>query len=148
MKLFFVPEANEKAATLWHALKLHPFGPRAEEMRERRETVRSLCYEEVVFQEPVEGFFGTLTGDGVGGGKGGKGGAGGKALRGKILTAEVPVREARDIPWCGEREGAEVQTLREAGRVVEGLVKKERALLAEREKKREELGRDGGGEGK
>lgn len=83
MKLFFVPEANEKATTLWHALKLHPFGDRAEEAREKKEPVVSQCYEEIVFTEPVEAFYDILTSNGPlpgqrgsgGSGKGGKGGS-------------------------------------------------------------------------
>ncbi|KAG8531307.1 uncharacterized protein KY384_002935 [Bacidia gigantensis] len=98
LKLYFVPEANEKAATLWHALKLHPYGPRAEEMKEKRESVISVCYEEVVFTEPVEGFFDVLTREynmGAGGKRGGKGGGkggrGGKGAQGSLkANAEVP----------------------------------------------------------
>ena len=40
IKLYFVPEAAEKPQTLWHFLKLHPFGPDAEAMKERRQSVR------------------------------------------------------------------------------------------------------------
>ncbi|KAI5308823.1 NuA4 histone H4 acetyltransferase complex and the SWR1 complex subunit [Ascosphaera atra] len=61
VKLYFVPESMEKPQTLWHTLKLHPYGEDVEGKRERREVVRSVNYEEVVFNEPVEQFYDILT---------------------------------------------------------------------------------------
>ena len=143
IKLFFVPEANEKAGTLWHALKLHPYGDEAmKEMQRERGEVRSECYEEVVFTEPVEGFFDILTrepGVGVKGkGKGGKGARGGA---GPKLAAEVPLKETKECPYSLEREQLEMSRMRDAGRQVEGLMKGEKEALLQKETEREELGR-------
>ena len=75
LKLYFVPEANEKAQTLWHALKLHPYGPDAEGQKERREAIIAQNYEEIIFNEPVEPFYDILTSGAPqsGRGKGSKG---------------------------------------------------------------------------
>ena len=96
MKLFFAPEANEKAQTLWHALKLHPYGEDAEGQRERRDAVVSQCYDEVVFTEPVEQFYDILTSTGpfpgqkgstaAGGASGGAGKGAGKGAGSKQLA--------------------------------------------------------------
>ncbi|KAI9837767.1 MAG: hypothetical protein M1819_006701 [Sarea resinae] len=67
IKLHFVPESNEKPQTLWHGLKLHPYGPTAEADRENRAPIISQNYEEVVFNEPVEAFYDVLTGNAVDG---------------------------------------------------------------------------------
>ncbi|KAI4214652.1 MAG: hypothetical protein LQ351_002725 [Letrouitia transgressa] len=150
IKLYFVPEANEKPQTLWHHLKLHPYGPDAEGMRERREEVRSQCYEEVVFNEPVEAFYDVLTGGGSGahggGGRGGKGGKGSKlasltsAAGGKkggegARTAELPFEGV----YSQKEEGRELDRLGEAVKTVEAMVREERTRLEEREKMLAEL---------
>lgn len=128
IKLWFVPEANEKAQTLWHALKLHPYGPDAEGQRERGR-VESICYEEVVFSEPVEGFFEILSG----GGKGGKGKMGGSRR-----TADIPQRKVEGV-FSVEMEVEEVARMREAVKRVEEKVREERAMLVAREQEMEWL---------
>lgn len=150
IKLFFVPEAGEKSQTLWHALKLHPFGEEGSEERlkmERGGEVRSECYEEVVFSEPVEGFLEVLTSPAEMRGKagGGKGKKGGQQLVGPDRGAELPVRDAPGVVYSQEKEQAQMVLLREAGRTVEALMKVEKEKLREREQRREELGREGGG---
>ena len=149
IKLYFVPEANEKAQTLWHALKLHPFGEGAEGVRERRESVVCQNYEEVVWNEPVEAFYEVLTVGGGGGGAGavqGRGGGKGSkqnALMGKRgggeRSAEIPYAGSRENPYSQKTEGAELDRLVEARKVVEEMVRGERGKLAEREKVLEEL---------
>ena len=89
VQLYFVPEANEKAQVLWHAIKLHPPGNNDEEREEYRRKMGGVVinedYNEVVFSEPTESFFEVLTSDkpvgpvpgsAGGGGRGGKGGPG------------------------------------------------------------------------
>ena len=157
IKLFFVPEAGEKSQTVWHALKLHPFGVEGSEERGRMERggeVRSECYEEVVFSEPVEGFLDVLTtpaenrgkaagaGAGAGAGKGKKGAG---LMVGPDRGAELPVRDAPGVVYSQEKEQTQMVLLKEAGRTVEALMKVEREKLREREQRREELGREGGG---
>lgn len=119
-------------------------------MRERREEVRSQCYEEVVFNEPVEAFYDVLTGGGSGahggGGRGGKGGKGSKlasltsAAGGKkggegARTAELPFEGV----YSQKEEGRELDRLGEAVKTVEAMVREERTRLEEREKMLAEL---------
>ena len=137
-----MPEAaNEKAGTLWHALKLHPYGDEAmkEAQREKGE-VRSECYEEVVFTEPVEGFFEVLTKEP---GAGVKGKGKGKGARAGVvkMAAEVPLKESKDCVYSLEREQLELSRIRDAAREVERLMKSEREILEVKEREREELGR-------
>ena len=65
MQFYFVPEANEKAQSLWHAIKLHPLGNTEEEREEYRRLNKGVVvnedYNEVVFSEPTEAFFEILT---------------------------------------------------------------------------------------
>ncbi|KAI4130152.1 MAG: hypothetical protein LQ338_001860 [Usnochroma carphineum] len=132
IKIYFVPEANEKPQTIWHHLKLHPYGPDAERQRERKEPVVSECYEEVVFNEPVEAFYDLLTTSGGGGrGKGAKGAkqmgvGGGKGER----VAELPFEGV----YSQKEEGRELDRLGDAIKTVEVMVNAERKKLEEREK--------------
>lgn len=166
IKLWFVPEACEKPQTLWHSLKIHPFGPDAEMLRAERRPIISQNYEEVIFNEPVENFYDILTGAGAtpeGNTKQGRGGksaaaAAGKggtkastALSGKgaaaalsasdhgARTAEVPLRSTRENPFSRETEGRELDRMREAYKKVEEMIKEEREKLKKREETLEEL---------
>ncbi|KAL8891281.1 MAG: hypothetical protein Q9205_005726 [Flavoplaca limonia] len=136
IKLYFVPEANEKPQTIWHHLKLHPYGEKAEEQREKKEPVVSECYEEVVFNEPVEAFYDLLTSSGgpVGRGKGSKGSKQ-ASMSGKKAGQEERVAE---LPFNGtysqKEEGKELDRLGQAIKTVELMVREERRKLEEREK--------------
>ena len=146
IKLFFVPEANEKPQIIWHGLKLHPYGPDAEAQRERRDTITSHNYEEVVFGEPVEAFYDILTGGGPppapARGKGSKGSKQAVMKRSSERSAEIPYAESADNPYSRKTEDAELDRLNEALKVVEGMLKEEKAKLAEQETTLEELRRD------
>ncbi|KAI9665442.1 MAG: NuA4 histone H4 acetyltransferase complex and the SWR1 complex subunit [Trizodia sp. TS-e1964] len=134
IKLYFVPESTEKPQTLWHALKLHPYGPDAEAARAARAEVVAQNYEEVVFNEPVEAFFDVLTGGGQkGGGK-----------RRVARTAEVPGRPSPGNPYSLQGEEAELGRLKAAAGRVEEMVEVERRRLVQRES---ELAALRGGEG-
>ncbi|KAK3340752.1 protein AF-9 [Neurospora tetraspora] len=64
MKLYYVPESSEKPQTLYHHLRLHPFGRTEEEkeaMRLNGGEVISWVYEEQIFNEPYEPFYEILT---------------------------------------------------------------------------------------
>ena len=151
LKLFFVPEANEKSQTLWHGLKLHPYGPDAERQREERATIVSQSYEEVLFTEPAETFFEVLTSNPPpppppASARGSKGAKGAKQAslamtrrQGTERTADVPVKDSKENPYSQEKEMAEVARLREAYKKVEAMIKQEKEVLADKEKKREEL---------
>lgn len=142
VKLYFVPESGEKPQTLWHSLKLHPYGPNAETMRERREVVTSQNYEEIVFNEPVEPFYDLLTG-GSGTpqpqqkGKGGKNTKQAQAKAGR--TAEIPFNETAENPYSRTTENKEMDRLGEANKTVEQMIKEEKERLVEREKKLAQL---------
>ena len=155
IKLYFVGEANEKAQTLWHALKLHPYGPHADAQRERRDAVLAQNYEEIIFNEPVEAFYETLTSGPVPGSHPGR--AGGKSFAsskgskqstlvkgrannnnnnssgGGERSAEIPYAETAENQFCQKTEGKELDRLSEAIKTVEGMVREERRRLEERE---------------
>ena len=88
MKLYYVPESSEKPQTLYHHLRLHPFGRTEEEkeaMRLNGGEVISWVYEEQIFNEPYEPFYDILISGALppsastlkdGGGSGGGGGSG------------------------------------------------------------------------
>lgn len=135
VKLFFVPEAGEKPVSVYHPLKLHPYGPDAEKQKERGGEVVSRCYDEIVFNEPSEAFYEILTNDGMSGqslrgkGKGGKASISRKGAR----TAEIPFVESEGNPYCIQEEGKELDRLKEAIKQVGTLAEEERKKLAERE---------------
>ncbi|KAL1997076.1 hypothetical protein VTN49DRAFT_7941 [Thermomyces lanuginosus] len=141
IKLYFVPESTEKPQTIWHSLKLHPYGNDIEGKRERREKVISQNYDEVIFNEPVEQFYDLLTGGGQqqqqSKGKGAKkstttGGGG-------AHTAEIPLHDSPGNPYSRATESAELDRISEALKNVEQMIKNERAKLAEKEKRLAEL---------
>ncbi|KAB8069444.1 yeats family-domain-containing protein [Aspergillus leporis] len=123
IKLYFVPESMEKPQTLWHSLKLHPYGPDAEGMKERRDQVVSQNYEEIVFNEPVEQFYDLLTG----------------GATPAQPQKEIPPTESPGNPYSKATESKEMDRLAEAGKTVEQLIKEEKERLIEREKKLAEL---------
>jgi YEATS domain-containing protein 4 len=140
IKLYFVPESMEKPQTLWHSLKLHPYGPDAEGMKERRDQVVSQNYEEIVFNEPVEQFYDLLTGGATPAQpQKGKGGKNTKQTGPLKRSAEIPPTESPGNPYSKATESKEMDRLAEAGKTVEQLIKEEKERLIEREKKLAEL---------
>ncbi|KAJ5855964.1 uncharacterized protein N7529_009908 [Penicillium soppii] len=138
IKLYFVPESNEKPQTLWHSLKLHPYGPDAEGMKERRETVISQNYEEIIFNEPVEPFYEILTG-GSPGAPAGK--SKGKNTRqpAQSRTANIPSGDSPGNPYSRVTENKELDRLAEATQTVEQMIREEKERLIEKEKLLAEL---------
>lgn len=72
IKVFFQPEANEKPVQFFHHLKLHPYnnltgiahkdgGVVENEGDTKDKTVKSILYDEFIFNEPTEDFFYMLT---------------------------------------------------------------------------------------
>ncbi|EFW22396.1 NuA4 histone H4 acetyltransferase complex and the SWR1 complex subunit [Coccidioides posadasii str. Silveira] len=136
IKLYFIPESMEKPQTLWHSLKLHPYGPDAEAKKARRDTITSQHYEEVVFNEPVEQFYNLLTGGALAPqaqpkGKAGKGAKQQQPQGGR--TAEIPYSDSPKNPYSQKSEAKELDKLGEATKMVDRMLKEERAKLAERE---------------
>ena len=140
IKLYFVPESNEKPQTLWHSLKLHPYGADIEGKRERRDVVVSQNYEEVVFNEPVEQFFDLLTGGSGNAPNQLHKGKGGKHARHQFQqhvsgrTAEIPYEESPKNPYSKTMENKEIDRLKEANKTVERMIKEEKEKLVRREK--------------
>lgn len=62
IKIFFVNEANEKNVSLYHHLRLHPYGlPLNAIPSEEQKNVESIQFDEVVFNEPTEQLFHIMT---------------------------------------------------------------------------------------
>ena len=123
-------------------MKLHPYGPNAEQQREEKTPVISQTYDEVIFSEPVEPFYEILTSGAVqpARGKGSSKGSKQAAFKkGSERTAEIPYAETPDNPFSQETEAKELDRLGEANKNVEVLLKEERAKLAERERMLEGL---------
>ena len=138
MKLWFVPEAGEKPQSIYHNLKLHPYGPDAERQRETKEPIISQTYDEVIFNEPVENFYEILTsgappatGRGKGGSKGSKQASINK--KGGDRTAEIPYTESANNPFSQQSEAKEMDRLRESNKMVDTLIEEERKKLLEKE---------------
>ncbi|KAL1954964.1 hypothetical protein VTO42DRAFT_422 [Malbranchea cinnamomea] len=146
IKLYFVPESMEKPQTLWHSLKLHPYGDDIEGKRARREMVVSQNYEEVLFNEPVEQFYDILTG---GTGmvqqqqqskvKTSKGAKQPQQTPIPGRTAEIPYSDSPKNPYSQKAEAKELDRLTAAIKAVEKTLAEEKAKLAEREAKLAEL---------
>ncbi len=151
---------DQKPQTLWHSLKIHPYGPDADIQRAERRPIISQNYEEVIFNEPVEQFYDILTGGGPANeantkpGKGGKSaaaGKGGQKSSGKAIaaspavadhgarTAEIPLRSSRENPYSRETEGKELDRMKDAIRKVEEMIQEERDRLQTREETLEDL---------
>ena len=142
IKLYFVPEANEKSQTLWHPLKLHPYGPDAEKQKENKEAIVSQSYEEIIFNEPVEQFYEILTSGPVQPSRGKGGSKGSKQASFKKQSersAEIPYAETADNPYSQKTEAKELDRINEARKQVEKLIKEEREKLTKREADLEEL---------
>jgi len=134
IKMWFVPEANEKAHSVYHVLKLHPYGEDKEAAKARGDSVRSEAYTEIVFNEPMEQFYNTLTSEGKAGAKAGKvkGGPKGAAAK-KARDAEIPERETAGNPFSQRTEDRELDRLAEAQKQVETLLKEQTEINMQRE---------------
>lgn len=64
IKIYFAQESGEKPVTVYHRLKLHPYGPDAEKVKADGGHVSSYQYDEVVFNEPTEAMYEILTSKG------------------------------------------------------------------------------------
>lgn len=140
IKFYFVPESQEKPQQVWHALKLHPYVGDIEKQKAERTMVKSICYEEVVFNEPVEAFYDVLTGGGEKPASAkGKGAAGSANKTMSLKTAEIPSRSEKGHVWSREEESKELDRLGEAVKKVEKMIEDEKAQLVAEEKKLAEL---------
>jgi YEATS domain-containing protein 4 len=141
IKLYYVPESLEKPQTLYHHLRLHPYGETEEEkekMKQRGE-VPAVVYEEQLFNEPYENFYEILTSPAPVG-KGGKT----KVLKGGMVssvgerTALIPLTNRPGSEFSMETEGLLLADIKRAAADVtrmieeskEDIVRKEAELAA------------------
>ena len=146
IKLYYVPESSEKPQTLYHHLRLHPYGRTEEEketMRLAGGDVISWVYEEQVFNEPYEPFYEILTSGALPPGgsktKGGKGAA--PRSEGGVLerSAMIPMTNRPGQPFSRETEALEIKKLREAVGKVNDMAAKLGTELEHKNKKLAEL---------
>jgi len=165
IKLYYVPESSEKPQTLYHHLRLHPYGRTDEEketMRLNGAQVISWAYEEQIFNEPYEPFYEILTAGAMppsaaaskskpsgGKGKESKDAQDQKQVKqirseGGVLerSAMIPLTNRPGQPFSRETEQVEVKKLNEAQSKVEALMAKTKAEVAAKEKRLAELKAD------
>jgi YEATS domain-containing protein 4 len=138
IKMFYVPESLEKPQTMYHQLRLHPYGDeeKKEEMRRKGE-VRAWGYEEMVFNEPYENFYELLTSP-MDRSKGGKG-KGTRIMKGGMVgsvgerTVTLPNSTRPDQPFSKETEVLEIKRMKEAQAKVEELKKEMEREIKEKE---------------
>ncbi|KAI0391334.1 hypothetical protein F5Y17DRAFT_16663 [Xylariaceae sp. FL0594] len=138
IKLYYDSKSGEKPQTLYHHLRLHPYGRNEIEKEAMRATgeVTAWTYEEQVFNEPYEEFYKILT---TGArdkgtpapGAGGKGKGKGKSTYNSLSSAEgevkersamIPLTTRPGLPFSRETEAAELKRLREAEEKVRMMV--------------------------
>lgn len=99
--------------------------------------VSSVCYEEVLFNEPVEAFYEILTGGTqVTKSKAGKGAKG--AIK-PPPTAEIPMKSGGGNKFSREEESKELDRLGEAVKTVQKLITEEKTKLTTQEARLQEL---------
>ncbi|KUJ07143.1 yeats-domain-containing protein [Mollisia scopiformis] len=138
IKIYYVPESLEKPQTLYHHLRLHPYGQTEEEKEVMRKgpDIRSWIYEEQLFNEPYNEFYDILTSPmdrGKGGGKGTRVMKGGMVGSVGERTASIPLTTRPDQPFSRETEKIEINRLEEAQVKVKELMEKFGDELREKE---------------
>lgn len=123
IRMYYIPESMEKPQTLYHHLRLHPYGEtdEAKEAMRQQPEIISWVYEEQVFNEPYEQLYDILTNPMPPPAKG-KGGAGkgtrkmGGGMVGSIgeRTALLPLTNRPGQPFSRETERLEIKRLQEA----------------------------------
>lgn len=158
LKLYYVSESGEKPQTLYHHLRLHPYGRTDEDREAMRATgqVTAWTYEEQLFNEPYETFYEILTTGALALPKGAAAGASGspaptssaaaaalapigKRSEGGVLarSAMVPLLSRQPVsPFSKETEQLEIKKLKDAQGSVQTMTEK---LLAELRVKEERL---------
>jgi len=153
IKLYYVNDSGEKPQTLYHYLRLHPYGRTEEEkaaMQMENGEIRSWSYEEQLFNEPYDAFYRILTAGAVP--KGWKPAGGGGKGKGKNRappplpapdsgevwerTAMIPNTNRPGQPFSRETEAAEIKKLKDALSTTEGWTQK---ILSELKEKEERL---------
>ncbi|KAI1460714.1 yeats family-domain-containing protein [Annulohypoxylon moriforme] len=145
IRLYYDSRSSEKPQTLYHHLRLHPYGrteAEKEAMRNGGEVV-AWVYEEQLFNEPFEDFYKILT---TGARDkhaptGGKGKGKGKSAPPqssessdvKERSAMIPLTNRPGQPFSRETEQLEIKRLKEAEDKVEAMVREMHKALREKE---------------
>lgn len=150
LKLYYVNDSGEKPQTLYHYLRLHPYGRNEEEkqaMVASNGEIRAWSYEEQLFNEPYETFYNILTQGAVPKGWKPSGGKG----KGKTRLPPPPPADSNEVwersamipahnrpgqPFSLETEAAEIRKIADAQAQAEEMAKK---ILAELKSKEEML---------
>ncbi|KAL3424942.1 Protein AF-9-like protein [Phlyctema vagabunda] len=142
IKLYYVPESLEKPQTIYHHLRLHPYGnteAEKEDMKTKPE-ILAWVYEEQLFNEPYEQMYELLTSPApVGKAAGGKGKGNTRKMGGGMVgsvgdrTALIPPHNRPGQPFSRETEQLELKRLREAKVKVEELTRELTKELKEKE---------------
>lgn len=140
IKIYYVPESLEKPQTIYHHLRLHPYGDTEldkENMRKEPEII-SWVYEEQLFNEPYENFYEILTTlpERI---KGGGGGKGTKVLKGGMVvsmgerTTQIPLTKRPGHPFSKETEKLEIKKLLDANDEVQRMTAELKKDIVEKE---------------
>ncbi|TLD31216.1 hypothetical protein PspLS_02149 [Pyricularia sp. CBS 133598] len=134
IKLYYVPESGEKPQTLYHHLRLHPYGRTDAEKDAMRASgeVTAWTYEEQIFNEPYEVFYDVLTSGALattaaanrGKGKGSAPAVGGVRTEGGVLerSAMIPLSNRPGQPFSRDTEQLEVERLKKAQEKAQALM--------------------------
>ncbi|KAI0840607.1 yeats family-domain-containing protein [Hypoxylon sp. FL0890] len=135
IRLYYDSRSSEKPQTLYHHLRLHPYGrteAEKEAMRNGGEVV-AWVYEEQLFNEPFEDFYKILTtgardkntstgGKGKGKGKNAQPASGDSGSEVKERSAMIPLTNRPGQPFSRETEQLEIKRLKEAEEKVNQMV--------------------------
>jgi YEATS domain-containing protein 4 len=146
--MYIIPESLEKPQTLYHHLRLHPYGnsDAEKEAMKAAPEILSWNYEEIVFNEPYENFYEILTNP-VDRTKGAKGssGKGTRVLKGGMVSsvgervALVPLTSRPGQPYSKETEKNELRRLRDAQVKVDDMMIELKKEIEEKEAQRAQL---------
>lgn len=139
-----MPESSEKPQTLYHHLRLHPYGRTDEEkeaMRLNGSQVISWAYEEQIFNEPYEPFYEILTSGAMPPSGKTKDKDQGRRSEGGVLerSAMIPLTNRPGQPFSRETEQLEIKKLKEALVKVEELTRKTKEETERKERRLKEL---------
>ncbi|KXJ97554.1 chromatin-modifying complex subunit AF9 [Microdochium bolleyi] len=152
IKLYYDSKSGEKPQTLYHHLRLHPYGrteAEKEAMRSGGEVV-AWVYEEQLFNEPFEEFYKALTTGAHDKGAstpattgGGKGKGKGKSVpptptftqdgEVKERSAMIPAVTRPGHPFSKETEALEIKRIKEAGDKVHQMISEANRAVKEKE---------------
>lgn len=139
MKLYYASDSGEKAQTIYHHLRLHPYGKTEEEKARSRQPngdIISWNYEEQLFNEPYEAFFDVLTSGAQSRQAPKKGSAALDPKAGIVYerSALVPRHLTAEQPFSRETEELESQRINKAMEKIQGWIDETKEGNAKKEK--------------